>query len=561
MKNEEEFKNKLNDLIHSKEFPFDEANWEQAQKLLDETSDAPKLLNRYVVLIIAGIISLASTFAYFVSQKRQAENISHVKGNATSDIEVKNESNAVIENTEVNNATFYSVDKPSSEPKLMTKTENLVETKSSDFISTSNRSKPKPKLVNTKPLSIVEKTGNINSENETLILNTRKNTMNKNQPKAKQMIDRQEGIRKNKLRNRKYLNLETNIKTEEEDANKFQAPSIVLIKESDVALQPNENLENEILKIKEVKENKTDVYSQNSQVQDLVQAPIISSNDKTEAQNENLNNNNNTIANDHSNNQAEEVKNSNTVILPLTLDSNQNDVSKNDKAEKNKMTVSVDSALNNNKLVVRPEIRHVFSFELGTAYLMGWKDNQGLDAKGFNPIGGINYAFNFNPKFSFLTGLLYTSIGNINNTNYTAKRVKYNFGEEIDYTTISAKNMYYLTVPFKFLYRFKVKNAIGLGLNASYLLDVSSNVSTYNKRFNTLTEALVTKSNGYKGGFNKYDLQFSLFYRRRIVEKLSVHTEFNLGLLDIKKDKYFKPAQFERNTGFKLTLVYDIFNK
>jgi hypothetical protein len=560
MKNEEEFKNKLNDLIHSKEFPFDEANWEQAQKLLDVTSDAPKLLNRYVVLIIAGIISLASTFAYFVSQKRQAENISQVKGNATSDIEVKNESNAVIENTEVNNATFNSVDKPSSEPKLMTKTENLEETKSSDLVSTSQKSKPKPKLVNTKPVAIEEKRANSNSGNGILALNTSENTLKKVRRAAKQNIERQTGIPNNKLNNKAYLNQKENNSAEETVTNKSFAPSIVLDKESDIALQSNKNDQTEMPRINEVKENKTDVYSPSSPVNELVQIPIIVGNDKTEAQSENLNDNN-TIANDHSNNQADEVKNSNTVILPLTLDSNQNDVSKNDKAEKTKMTFSVDSALNNNKLVVRPEIRHVFSFELGTAYLLGWKDNQGRDAKGFNPIGGVNYAFNINPKFSFLTGVLYTSVGNINNADYTSKRVKYNFGEEIDYTTISAKKMYYLTVPFKFLYRFKVKNAIGLGLNASYLLDVSSNVSTYNKRYNTLTEAVVTKSNGYKGGFNKYDLQFSLFYRRRIVEKLSVHTEFNLGLLDIKKDKYFKPAQFERNTGFKLTLVYDIFNK
>jgi hypothetical protein len=564
MKNEEAFKNKLNDLVHSKAFPFDETNWEKAQKLMGDTKVAPKFSNKYIVLAIVTLLLVAGIPTYFIFQNKDAQNISQVKiskGDYVSteaNTKIKNEDN-LINTTKVNSAEViseknFSNNAPSESTQVYSDTKNLSEIKEIDINQTNTRYKPKPKLVR-KSVSIEATSGNINPEKRAIALSTSKNTQKKGKIEAKQNIDSQEGIVKNQLSNGVYLNQKSKNRTRETEINKFLEPSIVLNKENEVSTQSNENIENK----NEIKENKTDVYSQYGEQKEAVLPPI--NNDKTETQIKNLNNSDRTIAINNLSSNANELKNNSTLILPLSLDSNQNEAFKNDSTENTKSTLSVDSATNNNKLVVRPDIKHVFSFELGTAYLLGWKDNQGRDAIGFNPIGGINYIFNFNPKFSFITGILYTSVGNINNADYTSKRVKYNFGEEIDYTTISAKNMYYLTVPFKFLYRFKTKNAIGLGLNASYLLDVNSNVSTYNKRFNTLSEAVVTKSNGYKGGFNKYDLQFSLFYRRRLLEKLSIHSEFNLGLLDVKKDKYFRPAQFERNTGFRLTLVYDIFNK
>jgi len=42
MNSEKEFKNKLNEKLGHKEFQFDEANWEEARKLVDASRESKK---------------------------------------------------------------------------------------------------------------------------------------------------------------------------------------------------------------------------------------------------------------------------------------------------------------------------------------------------------------------------------------------------------------------------------------------------------------------------------------------------------------------------------------
>jgi hypothetical protein len=568
MKQEEEFKNNLYDLIHSKEFPFDEANWEEAQKLMGDMKITPKFSNKYFVLAIGALLFVTGVSYYFIFQKRFNQTNSLIQlskeDNISMKVYVTNGKMAHLSNSNNDNsADMMSKKNSNNNLPLITARVNLDnkemrETKVSDIDQVGTKNKSKHKLFF--KLASSDKTlSNFNSEKVVLIKSSINNAYKNERSDDLHNINTQDGIVENKLSNSEYERQQYGKSIKDTKVIELQSPAFVSNIENKEGNQSNENFESKNRKTNDISESKMGVYThfggQNEKA-----LPEINS-DLTEAPIQKLDDSNVMVANVLPINPANEVINDVAFSLPLALDSSQKEAFKSDSPEKIKTSLSVDSVSNTNKLVVSPEVKHMFSFELGTAYLFGWRDNQGIDAKGFNPLGGINYAFNFKPKFSFLTGLLYTSIGNIRNTNYTAKRVKYSFGEEIDYTTISTKNMYYLTVPIKFLYRLKTKNFVGFGLNASYLLDVSSDVSTYNKRFNTLSPAVITKSNGYKGGFNNYDLQFGLFYRRRLLEKLSIHSEFNVGLLDIKKDKYFKPAQFERNIGFRLTLVYDIFNK
>jgi hypothetical protein len=67
------------------------------------------------------------------------------------------------------------------------------------------------------------------------------------------------------------------------------------------------------------------------------------------------------------------------------------------------------------------------------------------------------------------------------------------------------------------------------------------------------------KGSGYLKGFNSYDVQVSAFYRRKLVKGFSINAEFGFGLMDVKDNAHFKNTNFERNTGGKLTLCYDLF--
>lgn len=206
-------------------------------------------------------------------------------------------------------------------------------------------------------------------------------------------------------------------------------------------------------------------------------------------------------------------------------------------------------------------LKNIFSIEAGGNYLLGWKNEHGTDAKGFNPQIGINYLRMLTEKLRISGGVHYTTIGNLSEYTHTSKDIRYGFGQERNITAITPVKMHYLLAPIKCTYKLNEKNAVGIGYTFGYLLTVNNKVENYSEKLNSTSATTVSATKGYTEGFSPFDSQLSLFYRRLLIPNLYVNGEIFFGLTDIKDDTFFAPPNFERNKGMKITLIYNLFKK
>lgn len=222
---------------------------------------------------------------------------------------------------------------------------------------------------------------------------------------------------------------------------------------------------------------------------------------------------------------------------------------------------SVNSLLTQNSIPKNNIPKNIFSMEAGSNYLIGWNNGNTKEGRGFNPVFGVNYYSNIIKKVGFIIGLQYNTINHLNNSIYTTKVTRYKFGEESDVTNFSAISAYYLTVPIKLDYTINANNSFGLGYNVVYLLDVKSKITTYTEGLNHQSNQQVSTSMGYSSGFNKWDGQICVYYKKHIYKNLFINSEFFVGTRDIKNNSIFNSSVFERSLGFKVTLNYNLFKK
>ncbi len=203
---------------------------------------------------------------------------------------------------------------------------------------------------------------------------------------------------------------------------------------------------------------------------------------------------------------------------------------------------------------------HFISFEAGVTYLFGWNNPDKKDANGINPVVGLNYA-NVSKPITFSFGIHYTMVRNLSYSSHTVTTTRYNFGEESDVMVFTPTTMHYLTAPIRIGYSLNSKNTFGLGYNVGYLFNLNSNVELYAQTAGKKGNATVLKTSGYTQGFKTFDQQVSVFYKRNLSKDLWLNAEFMYGLTDVKDNKFFNSPVFERNTGLKITLVYNLFKK
>ena len=237
-------------------------------------------------------------------------------------------------------------------------------------------------------------------------------------------------------------------------------------------------------------------------------------------------------------------------------------------ADSVKVTVPDLSALvpadNDQGQLLKPKVQPVlFSVEAGANYMFGWKNPETRDAQGFNPTIGVNYFNNFKSKMSISIGLHYSSVGSLSYSSYSSRVVRLGLGEETRVTIYTPLEVHYLLAPLRFNYNVNAMNAIGLGCNIAYLLTVQSEVETYTEKMDGQQYGNnLEKTTGYTQGFKPFDTQISVFYKRRLYPNLAVNMELFFGLTDIKANHFFDTNNsFERNSGLKLTLVYNFLKK
>ena len=511
MNSEERFKKSLDELLGSKEFSFDEANWEKAREMIDASKKAKK--RRVVPFILSGTLLLISvlTGVYLLSKQNTpsgnlavspANNISRVSGS----VKVKDD----------------------------LKVNSLVKPSNSD----------KKTINNNKPIAFEN-----NSADENRIKTADSPIKNPLPLSTKKITPVVSFVPSN------------NTPLDNPDKDNHENPTLA-IKASPV----NASLNTSITNSSQVSEPMDDGSNEgvsaliNPSLTSVAEASFIGKESFTEAPKSNTDSDSlQSQLNATSTNADEQTltsEKSPEVINPV--------VSNTSATTYTVVKDATDSVLLTNDLgeIGKPkEFPVLFSIEAGTSYLLGWKNPGSRDANGFNPLLGVNYFTGITSKFSLSLGLYYSSVSHLSYSNYTSKITRLTLGEESQVTVFTPVKVHYLIVPLRLHYNIDAKNTIGLGCNLAYLLNVESEVESYSQKLNTTSDYSISKTTGYTEGFKKYDTQVSVFYRKRFYPNLSANVELFYGLTDIKDNRFFNSNVMERNTGIKLTLVYNILKK
>ncbi|HWY97802.1 MAG TPA: hypothetical protein VNY36_01845 [Bacteroidia bacterium] len=206
----------------------------------------------------------------------------------------------------------------------------------------------------------------------------------------------------------------------------------------------------------------------------------------------------------------------------------------------------------------KPVPKSNISVELGGGYSLGWKYGDTAQGNGIYPVIGIGYTKVINDKWSIKTGLQFSTLGNMGSTQFVIKHVNYDFVYNAKDTALTTQRLYYITLPLQVEYKLGKKNAIGVGGTLSYLVNSYGKVSVYNVSGNTVTQVNSYAQNMDVKGFNPWNVSIFVLYKRNISDKLSIYLIPYFGLLDLKSNSFFSENTFERDSGVKLLLSYNI---
>ncbi|MEI6021713.1 MAG: hypothetical protein WCR21_11345, partial [Bacteroidota bacterium] len=210
---------------------------------------------------------------------------------------------------------------------------------------------------------------------------------------------------------------------------------------------------------------------------------------------------------------------------------------------------------------VLPSATTFLFLELGAGYNLGYQNPSVKDGNGFNPHFGLQLLSAINKNYSFSFGIQYQSLGHLNYSRHISKVTRYGLGEDSYVTVITPSTAHYLYLPLRFNYQMKEKNVFSLGCNIGYLMNVSSKVETYNEHFNYVDNYKTYYTGGYTEGFAMFESQLALAYRRKLYRDIWLRSELYIGLTDMKNNTFFNSTVFERNSGIKVSLMYQLFKK
>lgn len=191
----------------------------------------------------------------------------------------------------------------------------------------------------------------------------------------------------------------------------------------------------------------------------------------------------------------------------------------------------------------------------------GWKNSNTREAMSISPALGLMFTSRITNQFVFSIGIGYHHISNLTYSNKQSKITRYGIGEYSKVTTITPYKTQFINIPIKLHYSLTKQNVIGIGYHISYLLDVQSKVETYTQQLADKVDYETYKTGGYTEGFKTFNSQLSVFYRRNIYRKFWVQAELTYGLTDLKENSFFNTPTFERNSGLKISLLYNFYKK
>lgn len=248
----------------------------------------------------------------------------------------------------------------------------------------------------------------------------------------------------------------------------------------------------------------------------------------------------------------------NQEYIKQNVDSNglKQNIIKIDSTNKSKIT-NISDTLKPTDLYASNELY----IDAGGLLNFGWKNSNTREAMSISPALGLMFTSRITNQFAFSIGIGYHHISNLNYSNKQSKITRYGIGEYSKVTTITPYKTQFINIPIKLHYSLTKQNVIGIGYHISYLLDVQSKVETYTQQLADKVDYETYKTGGYTEGFKTFNSQLSVFYRRNIYRKFWVQAELTYGLTDLKENSFFNTPTFERNSGLKISLLYNFYKK
>lgn len=204
--------------------------------------------------------------------------------------------------------------------------------------------------------------------------------------------------------------------------------------------------------------------------------------------------------------------------------------------------------------------KHYLDVEAGGAYLLGWKANSETDGRGFNWYAGVNYGFYVTKKASLSVGVQGYNISNIGKPFFNHTKTEYGFTSSSTQTMITAKSLYYVALPLKMAYSINPQSQIGVGCNVGLLVSSRNVMDTYFYQSDVRTDKTSVNTKGFYDGMNTTNIQWSVFYKTKLTNRLHVNAEALYAPSDIYRYTH-SSISTANNFGFRLGLQYTLLER
>ncbi|MBI3509578.1 MAG: outer membrane beta-barrel protein [Bacteroidetes bacterium] len=210
---------------------------------------------------------------------------------------------------------------------------------------------------------------------------------------------------------------------------------------------------------------------------------------------------------------------------------------------------TTDSAMKKTKFIV----------VAGANYTIGWKYGSGVEARGFNPIAGMEMERELKPKWAVRFGIHYERIGYLKGYREIISDSKPGFGMNNTITTIIPQQLHYMSFPFLIERKTGKHFIAGIGIDINYLFNTTSRIEIGQQTDGNQPQVMQTKNEyGHMDGFNRVDVQLSMFCRYGIGRHWDIELQDMIGIGTIKRQSYFTDGENHGSTvyGARLLLLY-----
>jgi hypothetical protein len=506
MSEEEKFDELLSSKLSERDFPFDELNWDEAERLIIQQERWKKIFRFIFIFSVGLVVGIAIMLPFIINTHNVLPNPLVTQSTTTAN------QNQVAQN---------SVSEPAKPSQVNTNNANSNEKKS-------------PLPVQSALVKKDTRTGRGTSYNVS--------------PITKALVDKQSvGITgASKILVKASMGVSAN-----EMSKKSEHSEPISHKEINATEQvtnvSSAQATNNVIAGNTTTVNNANKADKNNSTNTTETANIVS--------NSNTVSSNSTLPNDTNKSSKNSVTNSvakNNITAPYdTASSSTKNYSNNANSPP---MLRVDQPVSNSNYS-----QNILSVYTGGNYSLGWgdADNGEKQANGITPWGGFDFTHYFTNDIAASIGIGYSEINHLNET-YTSSIIQYDFGANSSITTVTPQTAYYIAFPVSLKYNIDDKDKIGIGCDYLLLMTTSSILNTYQQSYFSQTASTTEKQNGYTQGFSNTDIELTLSYTRMITDRLGISIDFYHDLGYIENGSIPGTNQPTKNNGLRLVLSYQL---